>query len=208
MQLVQIYKKRKRKKMMNKIASYVDLHKNSYYGEGFGVDLRNPVQGRKFLKIGSGCIIDANFVFEKDSGYIEIGDRSFVAGTLISIDGIVVGNNVIVAWDTLIYDHNSHSVFWNEREPDMASEYKNYKMYGNPTVHKNWEVVKSGKIVIKDKAWIGTGCKIMKGVTIGEGAIVAAGSVVVCDVEDWTMVGGNPAQVIKRLNQCNGQDGF
>ena len=43
------------------------------------------------------------------------------------------------------------------------------------------------------------GCKILKGVKIGEGAIVAAGSIVTKDVEPWTMVGGNPAVVIKKL---------
>ena len=51
------------------------------------------------------------------------------------------------------------------------------------------------------KAWIGTGVKVLKGVTIGEGAIVAAGAVVTKDVEPWTMVGGNPAVVIKKLEK-------
>ena len=41
---------------------------------------------------------------------------------------------------------------------------------------------------------------ILKGVTIGEGAIVAAGSVVTKDVPDFTLVAGNPARVIKKLN--------
>ena len=39
----------------------------------------------------------------------------------------------------------------------------------------------------------------MPGVTIGEGAVVAGGAVVVKDVEPHTVVGGNPAKVIKRL---------
>ncbi len=39
---------------------------------------------------------------------------------------------------------------------------------------------------------------IMPGVKIGEGAIVAAGSVVVKDVPPYTIVGGNPAKVIKQ----------
>lgn len=40
---------------------------------------------------------------------------------------------------------------------------------------------------------------ILKGVTIGEGAIVGAGSVVTKDVAPWTVVGGNPARVIKEI---------
>lgn len=44
---------------------------------------------------------------------------------------------------------------------------------------------------------------IVPGVTIGEGAIVAAGSVVVKDVPDYAIVGGNPAKVIKYRNVEN-----
>jgi acetyltransferase-like isoleucine patch superfamily enzyme len=40
----------------------------------------------------------------------------------------------------------------------------------------------------------------LKDITIGEGAVVAAGSVVTKDVEPYTLVGGNPARFIKKLN--------
>ena len=53
-------------------------------------------------------------------------------------------------------------------------------------------------IVIEDNVWVATGAMILPGVTIGEGAVVAAGAVVVKDVEPWTVVGGNPAKVIKK----------
>ena len=41
----------------------------------------------------------------------------------------------------------------------------------------------------------------MKGVTIGEGSVIAANSVVVKDVAPYTVVGGNPAVVIKRIER-------
>ena len=53
-------------------------------------------------------------------------------------------------------------------------------------------------IVIADNVWIATGAYVMPGVTIGEGAVVAAGAVVTKDVDPWTVVGGNPARVLKR----------
>jgi acetyltransferase-like isoleucine patch superfamily enzyme len=53
-------------------------------------------------------------------------------------------------------------------------------------------------ITIMDNVWVATGAMILPGVTIGEGAVVAAGAVVTKDVEPWTVVGGNPAKVIKR----------
>ena len=39
---------------------------------------------------------------------------------------------------------------------------------------------------------------IMPGVTIGEGAVIAANAVVTKDVAPYTIVGGNPAKVIKK----------
>ncbi len=58
-----------------------------------------------------------------------------------------------------------------------------------------------GDIVIKDYAWIGMSCTILKGVTIGKGAIVATGAVVTKDVPDLCIVAGNPAKVVKELNE-------
>lgn len=49
-------------------------------------------------------------------------------------------------------------------------------------------------------AWIGAGATILPGVTIGENAIVGAGSVVTKDVEANTIVVGNPAKPIKKLD--------
>lgn len=53
-------------------------------------------------------------------------------------------------------------------------------------------------IVIKDRAWIAADAFVGMGVTIGEGAVVGARAAVFKDVEPWTVVGGNPARVIKK----------
>jgi acetyltransferase-like isoleucine patch superfamily enzyme len=47
--------------------------------------------------------------------------------------------------------------------------------------------------------WIGFNSIILKGVTIGEGAVIAAGSVVTKDVSPYTIVGGNPAKFLKKI---------
>ena len=56
------------------------------------------------------------------------------------------------------------------------------------------------KVTIKENAWIGIGAILCPGVTIGKNAVVAAGAVVTKGVPDNTVVGGNPAKVIKRIN--------
>jgi acetyltransferase-like isoleucine patch superfamily enzyme len=57
----------------------------------------------------------------------------------------------------------------------------------------------SGPIKIQDGVWIGAGAIILPGVTIGNKSIVGAGSVVTKDVPPFSVVVGNPARVIKRL---------
>ena len=55
-----------------------------------------------------------------------------------------------------------------------------------------------GDTCIGNDVWIGHKATIMSGVTIGHGAIIAAHAVVAKDVEPYTIVGGNPAKVIKK----------
>lgn len=53
-------------------------------------------------------------------------------------------------------------------------------------------------IVLKDQSWVGARAFIGMGVTIGQGAVVGATASVYKDVEEWTVVGGNPAKFIKK----------
>lgn len=53
-------------------------------------------------------------------------------------------------------------------------------------------------IVVKDRAWVAADVFVGMGVTIGEGAVVGARAAVFKDVEDYTVVGGNPARFIKK----------
>ncbi len=55
-------------------------------------------------------------------------------------------------------------------------------------------------IVVENEVWIGAGSIITQGVTIGRGAIIAAGSVVNKDVGAFTIVGGVPAKLIRKID--------
>ncbi|MFD7828245.1 CatB-related O-acetyltransferase [Kitasatospora sp. NPDC059803] len=54
-----------------------------------------------------------------------------------------------------------------------------------------------GDTVVGNDVWIGYGTMVMPGVRIGHGAIIASGAVVVDDVPDYGIVGGNPAKLIR-----------
>jgi len=59
-------------------------------------------------------------------------------------------------------------------------------------------ILSNGSIVIGNDVWIGYGVTIMSGVTIGDGAVIAANANVTRDVEPYSIVGGNPAKLIKK----------
>lgn len=58
-------------------------------------------------------------------------------------------------------------------------------------------LISKGPIRIGHDVWIGAGAQILSGATIGDGAIVAAGAIVTRDVEPYSIVAGNPAQLVR-----------
>jgi acetyltransferase-like isoleucine patch superfamily enzyme len=144
------------------------------------------------LTIGSESNVEAFLTFEKANAQIRIGSRTHVGGgTLIGAAHLIeIGDDVLVAFDVLITDHNSHSLCFAERSNDVREWIRE---------RKDWTHVPMVPVRIGNKAWIGARAIILKGVTIGEGAVVGAGSVVTKDVPDWTIVAGNPAQIIRPL---------
>ena len=200
MKIIRKLKAWEKKSYLKKVKDSLELSPHSHYGNDFRVEFRNRKKGRIYLSVGDQSIVDGNFIFERESGYVSVGERVHIgSSTFISISGIRIGNDVTIGWDCVFYDHNSHPVRWEERKLDTVTELQDLRQYGDMIKNKNWEHVVSEPIVIEDKAWIGFGATVLKGVTIGEGAVVAAKSVVVRDVEPYTVVGGNPAQVIKRI---------
>ncbi len=97
---------------------------------------------------------------------------------------IHIGNRVLIGPDVKIYA-GGHSIIPSER---LKVEDGKMKLISMPK-----------SVKIEDDVWIGGNATIVPGVTIGEEAVVAAGSVVTKDVPPKTLVGGNPAKVIKEI---------
>ena len=148
--------------------------------------------GGNGLVIGADSTVESDIVFERPGAELLVGERTFVGRGLMSIaQRIAIGSDVLMAWGVSVVDHNSHSVRYSERQPDVV-DWRRRK--------KDWSNVRMASVSICDKAWIGFNSIVLKGVTIGEGAIVAAGSVVVADVRPWTIVGGNPATMLRAID--------
>ncbi len=71
---------------------------------------------------------------------------------------------------------------------------------GKNSLKKNFsdnEFTETKRTVIGNDVWIGSRCLIKSGVKIGDGAVIGMGAVVTHDVEPYSIVGGNPARLIR-----------
>lgn len=95
--------------------------------------------------------------------------------------GIFLGDGVLIAAQTVIVSGGHDFEKLDQSTLDQA-------YYGRP-------------IRIGNNVWIGTHVVILGGVTVGDHAVIAAGAVVNADVEPFTVVGGVPARVLRRLGR-------
>lgn len=187
------------KSRYNQFKNYIEIG-YSHLLESFKMNLNNPLKDKIYLSVGDNTILNCNITFESKEGEIFIGNNTFVGGSdLICRTKIEIGDNVFIAWGGTIYDHDSHSLDYRERQKDIEQQLFDFRSGKDFIQNKNWDVVNSKPIKICSNAWIGMNCIILKGVTIGEGAVVAAGSVVTKNVAAWTIVGGNPAKFVKDI---------
>ena len=70
--------------------------------------------------------------------------------------------------------------------------------YYDNAQYENSPIRKNPSVIIGNDVWIGANVVVLPGVTIGDGAVLAAGAVVTKDVPPYTIVGGNPAKIIKK----------
>lgn len=148
------------------------------------------------ITIGNDGLIEGALVTETDSAELWIGDNVFIGGgTLVDcIRSITIHDDVLVSYQVLITDSDNHSVFYSVRKRDLA-DWKQGK--------HDWSTTPVSPVVIEKGAWLGARCIILKGVTIGEGAVIGAGAVVTCDVPPYTIVAGNPARIIRRIEKSD-----
>jgi acetyltransferase-like isoleucine patch superfamily enzyme len=151
--------------------------------------------GPKDVTIGSYAMIRGILRIEGGGG-LYIADEVYVGdNVIISVAADVkIGRSSFLAHGVQVFDNDTHPIGRAERQHHLNRIIggRRYEPYTVP----------SAPVQIGEQCWIGMNSLVMKGVAIGDGSIIAAGSVVVNDVEPGVIVGGNPARIIKQLDDA------
>jgi UDP-2-acetamido-3-amino-2,3-dideoxy-glucuronate N-acetyltransferase len=123
-------------------------------------------------KVGTFVEIQKNAAIGKNC---KISSHTFICEGVTIEDDVFIGHNV---------------TFINDLYPRSTAE------GGGLQTEADWKVVPT---FVRKGASVGSSATILAGVTVGEGAIVGAGAVVTKDVPPWTIVAGNPAKVLRKV---------
>ena len=129
------------------------------------------IHSGKIIRVKSNADISPNIVIGNNS---EIGTRALIQSN------VKIGNYVIMGPDVKIYSRNHE---FSSIEIPIALQGKRFY-----------------ETVIGDDVWIGANVIILPGVRISDHSIIAAGAVVTKDVPEYSIVGGNPAKILKSRN--------
>ncbi|MBE7178966.1 MAG: acyltransferase, partial [Mucilaginibacter polytrichastri] len=135
--------------------------------------------------LGERSVIDDFSVINNGVGPVVIGTDSLVGIGNVIIGPVTIGDHVIMAQHIVLSG-------LNHTYEDVRMPIRNQPVTMQP-------------ICIEDECWIGANVTITAGVTVGRHAVVAGGSVVTRNVPPYTVVGGNPARVLKRYDEPSGQ---
>lgn len=167
-------------------------------GPGFRLERLPYVVGGGRIRLGADVEIGGKFDIGFSNRFhprpeLLVGDSVFIGHACVFTiaQSIVIGNHCLISGDVVIADYDGHPVDAARRrakEPNPPEEVR--------------------PVRVGDDVWIGRHAVILKGVTIGPRSIIAASAVVTKDVPPDVIVAGNPARVVKTIqeNGLSGQD--
>lgn len=123
--------------------------------------------------------------------YIRIGDNVGMSGvTIYARKGIEIGDNTAIGGNTKILDNDFHPIEAETRNKLLAD-----KKGGDS------DLIPSKPIKIGRNCFIGCNAIILKGTELGDGCVVGAGAVVSGKFEAGSVIAGNPARVIRKMEK-------
>lgn len=129
--------------------------------------------------LGRRSVVESYCCINNAVGDVVIGDYTRIGLHCTVIGPACIGNHVNLAQGIVVTALNH--------------------IFNDDTKRIDEQGVSTKSVIIEDDVWIGANAVILPGVTIGQHSVVAAGAVVTHDVPPYTVVGGVPAKVIKKL---------
>jgi acetyltransferase-like isoleucine patch superfamily enzyme len=145
------------------------------------------------LRMDAGATAYTGTMFDMGPrGHLSIGRCSMInVSWIICDERIEIGDHVLVSWNAVLMDSYRLS-------PDVPTRRRQLERMWRDRVEPD-DPMQSKPIRVGNAAWIGFESIVLPGVTIGDGSIVGARSVVADDVPPYSIVAGNPARVVRRL---------
>lgn len=164
-----------------------------------------------FFSIGPHSIVYRGARFEAyGKGSISIGEMAVIGDArIVCRSRVQIGKRFLTSWNVFIQDFDPHPVVPELRAAEQTLVCRNFEPrlecdpafppQPNSKIEKDFS---AAEIVIGDDVWMGANTTVLKGARIGNGSIVASGAVVVKgEYPDRAILAGNPAKVIKVLEQ-------
>jgi carbonic anhydrase/acetyltransferase-like protein (isoleucine patch superfamily) len=151
------------------------------------------------VRIGRGASTYLGTMFDVGPrGRVSLGEYALVHGARIVCDEAVeIGDHALISWNVVLMD--------TYRVPlDPAARRRELERVPRRAPRRAEGDAPARPVRVGANVWIGFDACVLPGVTVGEGSIVGARSVVVDDVAPYTVVAGNPARVIRRLEPGEG----
>ncbi len=124
---------------------------------------------------------------------VHIGDFTMLHGVRVICDGeVTIGDHTLLSWNVVLMDSRRACADRRVRRQQLVAA----ATLSPRRLPRNGD---ARPIRIGNNVWVGFDACVLPGVTIGDGAVVGAKSVVDQDVPPYTVVAGNPAQVLRQL---------
>lgn len=159
------------------------------------------VQGNKKKFIFSGSVSIQDEVFIQSDGDIYIGDKSIIKRNAYIVNNngkLIIGKNTAIGKRAEISLHGGNITIGNNVRIASCVFITNANhAHSDFTIPITEQGIITKDVIIADDVWIGHGAIILPGISIGKGSIIAAGSIVTKNVHEYSIVGGNPAKILR-----------